>query len=219
MISVVLVLLAVAYGTWWAIRQRGQHRPRPMAIHCERWFLDNPLRHRFFGPQGLLTAIGPLEGLDVAEIGVGVGVVAQALAHAVGPQGTFWGVDIQPGAVRATLGRLEARGLAGRAQVSVADAANLPWDDQSLDWVTMVSVFGEIGFADRAQVLRDIERVLKPGGRLAIMEYWPDPHYQPYARLCAQLQGYGFEVGPRLGNALVYTAVAVPDALPWAPCD
>ncbi|MBX5467507.1 MAG: class I SAM-dependent methyltransferase [Firmicutes bacterium] len=200
--------VAVLAAGWFGLRAWGQIRPAPMPARWERLFLNNPVRRRWFGPRQLLAAFGPLTGLSVAEIGVGTGVILEALAQAVGPSGKVWGVDVQPAAVAETGRRLTARGLS--ASLAVADATQLPWADRSMDRVAMVAVFGEIPPAQRAQALAEVRRVLAPSGRLGITEFWPDPHYQPPSRLLPQLRSLGWRILAVRQSPLIYTVVAEP---------
>lgn len=202
--KVVGVLLALFIG----VRLEGKLRPRPMAMALERFFLDNPVRRRWFGPDRVLSVMGDLTSRQVGEIGVGVGVVLEALARAVGPGGGVRGIDVQPDAVRRATRRMTARSLADRVSVACADASRLPWEANSLDWVVLVSVWGEIPPSSRPGVLREIARVLHPQGRLAVCEYWPDPHFQRPERLTRELAAVGFQVVQSRRWPLVYTLSA-----------
>ena len=103
-------------------------------------------------------------GLDVLEIGVGMGADhvrwLRAGARAVG-------VDLTHRAVSITRSRLEAEGLAG--DVRVADAEALPFDDGSFDVVYSWGVLHHT--PDTARALAEAWRVLRPGGRLRVMLY------------------------------------------------
>lgn len=206
------VVLALAAG-WVAVRIDGKRNPRPMAMRWEQFFLDNPVRRRFFGPAVVLAHLGAVRGLKIGEIGVGVGVVTEALTVATGENGKVWGIDVQPDAVRRTRRRLGRAQLSSRAKVVVADGTALPWPDSSLDRIVMVAVLGEVPPADRYRVLQEVLRVLGPHGKLVITEFWPDPHYIAAPRLAQMVTRAGFRVEGTLGNRWIYTTVAIP----WKP--
>jgi arsenite methyltransferase len=111
----------------------------------------------------------PIDWLDVPQggvaldVGAGPGSITATLAHAAGPDGLALGVDVsEPMLARAV------RGSAG-PQVGFlrADAQRLPFRDQSFDVAVSIAVFQLI--PDPAAALSEIARVLKPGGRLAVM--------------------------------------------------
>jgi arsenite methyltransferase len=111
----------------------------------------------------------PIEWLDVPEggivldVGAGPGSVTTSLAHAAGRDGLALGVDIsEPMLARAV------RAAAG-PQVGFlrADAQRLPFRDETIDVAVSIAVLQLI--PDPAAALSEIARVLKPGGRLAVM--------------------------------------------------
>jgi arsenite methyltransferase len=111
----------------------------------------------------------PIDWLDIPEggvaldVGAGPGSVTTSLAHAAGPDGLALGVDIsEPMLARAV------RAAAG-PQVGFlrADAQKLPFRDGSFDAAISLAVLQLI--PDPAAALAEIGRVLKPGGRLAVM--------------------------------------------------
>ena len=111
----------------------------------------------------------PIDWLDIPEggialdVGAGPGSVTTSLAHAAGPEGLALGIDIsEPMLARA------ARAAAG-PQVGFlrADAQKLPFRDESFDAAISLAVLQLI--PDPAAALGEIARVLKPGGRLAVM--------------------------------------------------
>jgi ubiquinone/menaquinone biosynthesis C-methylase UbiE len=177
-----------------AFRVQGRLAPGPMPFWLEGFFLGNPLRRVLFSPQFVLELAGDVRGFRVAEVGTGIGVVATELAGAVGPEGWFYGVDRQPEAVRATGIRLRKAGLGARSRVDVADARDLPWAGRSLDLVVMVAVLGEVPPPGRPRALAEVRRVLREGGTLVVVEYWPDPHYLSEHTVRGLLAAAGFDI-------------------------
>ena len=111
----------------------------------------------------------PIEWLNVApggialDVGCGPGSVTASLAHAVGPGGLALGVDIsEPMLARAV--RAEAGPQIGFLR---ADAQRLPLRDETVDAVVSIAVLQLI--PDPTAALAEMARVLRPGGRLAVM--------------------------------------------------
>jgi SAM-dependent methyltransferase len=104
-------------------------------------------------------------GLDVLEVGVGMGADHAEWAKA-GPR-TLMGVDLTQNAVRHTQERLALYGFT--SDVRVADAENLPFDDESFDIVYSWGVLHHS--PDTPRAVREVHRVLRPGGRALVMIY------------------------------------------------
>ena len=124
------------------------------------WFAQAPGTR----PYSALIPFDELAGKDVLEIGSGTGVHARLLAEA-GAQVTA--VDLTPTAVELTTRRLTLAGLL--ANVVEADAESLPFPDASFDFVWSWGVIHHS--EDTLRVVSEIARVLRPGGRLALMVY------------------------------------------------
>lgn len=103
--------------------------------------------------------------LDVCS---GTGDFALALARHY-PRGKITGIDISPGMIAVGNSKLENLGLAGRASIKTGDAENLPFADGEFDAVTIG--FGLRNIHDRSRALAEMFRVLKPGGRLVVLEF------------------------------------------------
>lgn len=127
---------------------------------AEAWFAQSPGQ----APFGGLIPFDELRGKEVLEIGCGTGVHARLLA-AAGARVTA--VDLTPTAVELTRRRLELARL--DADVREADAESLPFADGSFDFVWSWGVIHHSESTDR--VIAEIARVLRPGGRLALMVY------------------------------------------------
>jgi len=132
----------------------------------------------------LLDAAAVGIGHTVLDVACGTGVVAAAAAERVGPSGAVTGVDINPGMIAVaarTPGVRWAR----------ADAAHLPFPDGGFDRVLCQA--GLQFVPDRLGALREMGRVLRPGGRVALL-VWRALHHSPgFAALADALQAV---VGP-----------------------
>lgn len=103
-------------------------------------------------------------GKKVLEVGVGLGADHQMFAE---NKAILTGVDLTEKAVEYTQKRLEIFGL--HSEVMVADAENLPFSDNTFDFVYSWGVIHHS--PDTAQAASEIHRVLKPGGSARIMIY------------------------------------------------
>ena len=104
----------------------------------------------------------------VADIAAGPGTLS-LLAAAEGA--TVSAVDLSPAMVAEFRARVAAAGLDAAIDVRVGDGQQLPFDSAAFD--TAFSMFGLMFFPDRAAGLREMKRVLKPGGRGVISSWIP----------------------------------------------
>jgi len=126
----------------------------------ECWFAQSEGEQAFSG----LIDFASLADKDVLEIGCGTGVHTRLLAES-GARVTA--IDLTPTAVELTRRRLELHGLA--ADVREADAERLPFEDASFDFVWSWGVIHHS--ADTSAIVRQVARVLRPGGRFSFMVY------------------------------------------------
>jgi len=130
------------------------------------------------------------EGDHVLDVGCGTGVLARAAVDRVGKSGRVVGLDNN--AAMLTV----ARQIAPDITWQEGAAEKLPFDDASFDVVA--SQFG-LMFFDRTPALREMMRVLKPGGRMVLSVWDSLEHIPAYSILIALLQ---HKVGPRAADAL-----------------
>lgn len=104
------------------------------------------------------------KGLRVLEIGCGMGTDGAQFAQA---GADYTGVDLTEAAIELARKRFELSGLQGNFQV--ADAENLEFPDETFDLVYSHGVLHHT--PDTARAIREIHRVLKPGGRAEVMLY------------------------------------------------
>jgi demethylmenaquinone methyltransferase/2-methoxy-6-polyprenyl-1,4-benzoquinol methylase len=109
------------------------------------------------------------DGETALEIGIGSGHCFQQMAGLVGDGGSCCGVDISTGMLEVTKNRLLRSGLAAGAGLCCADAAQLPFRDNSCDAILMAFTLELFDTPEIPQVLSETRRVLKPGGRIAVV--------------------------------------------------
>lgn len=137
---------------------------------------------------------GVRRGDTVLDLAGGTGDLALRLARAVGPKGSVVLADINPWMLAEAKNRLVGNPLASRITLQEADAERLPFDDDTFDVVTIGFGLRNVTHQDRA--IRDIRRVLKPGGRLVVLEF-----SRPVAPVVKPLyDAYSFAWLPTLGK-------------------
>ena len=124
----------------------------------------------------VLAALDPGPEDRLLDIGCGGGML---LRDALATGATAAGIDHSPDMVRLARETNAEAVAAGRLEVVRADAANLPFPDASFTRVSMVIVF--LFLPDPAAALREVHRVLRPGGRLALYTIPPELKGHPYA--------------------------------------
>lgn len=112
----------------------------------------------------ILSAAKPQHILDVAT---GTGDFAiQALS--INPE-KITGVDISEGMLEVGRKKIEQRGLSNKIELKLADSENLPFPDNNFDAVTVG--FGVRNFENLKKGLSEINRVMKPGATLVVLEF------------------------------------------------
>jgi len=114
-----------------------------------------------------LGALGDIAGQRVLDVGCGTGVVTRELARRVGPSGQVTGVDPSPVFVEVAE-RLRAEHALDNLTFAVQDGRALPFADGAFDLTTAVTVLCHV--PERADVLRELARVTRPGGTVLIVD-------------------------------------------------
>jgi ubiquinone/menaquinone biosynthesis C-methylase UbiE len=183
-----------AAALWW--------RKNPSACpYGQRFWVEAP--HPVITRARLREVLRPEPGERILEIGPGTGYYTLDMAEWVGSGGTVEIFDLQREFLDHVMRRTAERGLANVVPTQ-GDATVLPYEDDSMDAVVLITVLGEI--PDRAAVLREIRRVLEPGGRLVVGELFGDPHFTTLASLRLQAAAIGLAYETHSGNRLAYFA-------------
>jgi SAM-dependent methyltransferase len=184
----------LAGAVWW--------RKNPSACpYSQKFWVEAP--HPFITVERLRKVLAPQPGDRILEIGPGTGYYTLDMAEWVGPGGTVEIFDIQQEFLDHTMGRAQERGLTNVVPTQ-GDATDLPYLDDSVDAVVLTAVLGEI--PDRAAALREIARVLRPGGRLVVGELFGDPHFTTFSSLQGQCGDAALRLEERSGNWFGYFA-------------
>ncbi|MDT7526487.1 MULTISPECIES: bifunctional demethylmenaquinone methyltransferase/2-methoxy-6-polyprenyl-1,4-benzoquinol methylase UbiE [Pseudidiomarina] len=137
---------------------------------------------------------GVRTGMKVLDIAGGTGDLTAAFARRVGPTGEVVLADINDAMLEVGRDKLRNRGIVGNVSYVQANAEELPFADDSFDIITIA--FGLRNVTDKQKALESMFRVLKPGGRLLVLEF-----SKPVQPLLNQAYDfYSFNVLPKMGQ-------------------
>jgi demethylmenaquinone methyltransferase/2-methoxy-6-polyprenyl-1,4-benzoquinol methylase len=114
-----------------------------------------------------MAAVRP--GDKVLDVAAGTGDLSYAFSKRVGDKGQVWMTDINEAMLARGKERMIDRGVVGNIDYRQANAEELPFEDNQFDLVTIA--FGLRNVTDKDKALCDMHRVLKPGGRLLVLEF------------------------------------------------
>lgn len=141
-----------------------------------------------------LGLCGLRPGHTVLDLAGGTGDLAIKQAELVGDSGRVYLADINASMLRQGRDRVIDRGMLNRIEAVQCDAETLPFADNSFDCITIA--FGLRNLTDKAGALGSMRRVLKPGGRVCVLEF-SRPLYEPLEKA---YDFYSFNILPRLGE-------------------
>jgi demethylmenaquinone methyltransferase/2-methoxy-6-polyprenyl-1,4-benzoquinol methylase len=134
------------------------------------------------------------EGQQVLDVASGTGDLAKSFAKQVGHSGKVVMTDINEAMLSVGRDRLADAGIIGNVEYVLANAECLPFADDDFDLVTIA--FGLRNVTDKTAALRSMYRVLKPGGKLLILEF----SHATHPMLQKVYDAYSFNVIPKLGE-------------------
>ena len=139
-------------------------------------------------------------GQTVLDIAGGTGDLAAKFSKLVGADGKVILADINAAMLSVGRDRLIDMGALSNIDVVQADAQFLPFEDNSIDCITIA--FGLRNVTDKAKALRSMHRVLKPGGRVLVLEF-----SKPTSPLLSKVyDAYSFSALPAMGKLITNDA-------------
>lgn len=147
-----------------------------------------------------IDASGVRPGQKVLDLAGGTGDLSGKFAELVGPTGQVILADINDSMLRVGQEKLRNKGIVGNINYVQANAEALPFADNSFDIITIA--FGLRNVTDKDKALRSMYRVLKPGGRLLVLEFSKPEH----EILSKAYDVYSFNLLPVMGKLVTNDA-------------
>ncbi|HEX9685417.1 MAG TPA: methyltransferase domain-containing protein, partial [Burkholderiales bacterium] len=143
---------------------------------AEKWsrVFDDPKRDAWQKPHEVIQALALKPDAVVADIGSGTGYFSARIANMT-PKGRVYGVDTEPDMVKYLADRAKREGL--KNVTAVAGAPNDPRLPEKADLIILVDVYHHVG--DRERYFRQLQKSLKPGGRIAVIDFRMDSPVGP----------------------------------------
>jgi len=148
-----------------------------------------------------LSQTGLRPGQRALDVASGTGDLGAGVARQVGPDGLAVLTDINREMLERGRDRLIDKGLGAQVSFVIANAECLPFPDRSFDCVTIG--FGLRNVTDKPAALASMRRVLRPGGRLLVLEF-----SKPRPEVRAAYDAYSFNVLPRIGGIVAGDAAS-----------
>jgi predicted methyltransferase len=198
-----LILAALALAAIAPAAAQSPHTRQHSFGDAEKWshVFDDPKRDAWQKPHQVIQALALQPGALVADLGAGTGYFAVRLANMV-PKGRVYGVDIEPDMVKylAERAKREKRGNL----VAVAGAPDDPRLPEKVDLILLVDVYHHI--EAREDYFRRLRGYLKPGGRVAVIDFRLDSAEGPPKaariapeRVSAELKAAGYALAQEHG--------------------
>jgi ubiquinone/menaquinone biosynthesis C-methylase UbiE len=170
--------------------------------HQLAFLLEFSLRRFILSPERLADRLELQEASRVLELGPGPGYFSGAVARRI-PRGYLMLVDLQLEMLLKVRGKLARAGL-GNVGLAQANGTALPLPSGAWDCAFLVAVLGEV--SDPSSCLREIYRVLRPGGLLSLTEQPGDPDFIALPDARKLVEGVGFRFEKVYGVGKNYTA-------------
>lgn len=196
----ILALLALLSLPAWG---QAPHTHQHTFKDAEKWshVFDDPKRDEWQKPHQVIQALKLAPGAAVADVGAGTGYFSARLATML-PKGKVYAVDVEPDMVKHLAERAKREGKPNMQAVQGAfDDPKLP---EKVDLILFVDVHHHIDA--REKYFRNLRDSLKPGGRVAIIDFRPDAPMGPPKRsrissdkVKAELGAAGYSVAEEHG--------------------
>jgi ubiquinone/menaquinone biosynthesis C-methylase UbiE len=151
--------------------EKHQHDRMPNVMeYLDR--LDRPERDQDQKPAEIVDALALTRGMSVADLGAGSGYFTRRFAEALGDTGKVYVIDIEPAALKHVEGSLIQMHRPFQAEFILARPDNPKIPAESVDLIFVCNTYHHL--EDRSNYFRNIKSSLKPGGRIAIIDFYHD---------------------------------------------
>jgi len=155
--------------------------------------LTNPLQEPIF--RRAIHALNLPQESRGLDVGCGIGLQVMLLAEAVGPAGHVTGVDLSPEFLDCARSIAEQAGIPEQVSFQEGDMNNLPFDDNTFDWVWSANCAGYAP-GEPLPLLKELARVVKPGGSVIIIAWSSQQLLPGYPVLEAHLDATSSGIAP-----------------------
>jgi demethylmenaquinone methyltransferase/2-methoxy-6-polyprenyl-1,4-benzoquinol methylase len=139
---------------------------------------------------------GARAGMKILDIAGGTGDLTLTFSRIVGSEGQVTLADINDSMLKVGRDKLTDKGAVANIKFVQANAESLPFPDNYFDIITIA--FGLRNVTDKDAALRSMQRVLKPGGKLMVLEFSKTDN----AMLSSVYDIYSFNILPRIGHII-----------------
>lgn len=147
-----------------------------------------------------IECAGARPGMKVLDLAGGTGDLTAKFSHLVGDSGEVILADINDSMLKVGRSKLRDKGVVGNVSYVQANAEALPFPDNTFDIITIA--FGLRNVTDKDAALRSMQRVLKPGGKLLVLEFSKPQH--TFMNKAYDL--YSFKMLPLIGKLVAHDA-------------
>ncbi|HTK87651.1 MAG TPA: methyltransferase domain-containing protein [Nitrospiraceae bacterium] len=148
------------------------HHRRPADIRQYLEHLDRAERDTDQQPERVIEALDLQPGLSVADIGAGSGYFTRRFVQAVTEKGQVYAVDVEPDMVQYAKASLARMPIPSTVEFILAQPGNPQLPRQSVDLIFLCNVYHHLD--DRPAYFSNVRPALKPGGRVAVIDFYHD---------------------------------------------
>ena len=171
-------LSAISLLIQWGCAHEAAHphrRPSDIKEYLAR--LDRTERDEYQKPEEVVAALALVPGMAVADLGSGSGYFTRRFADAVTETGMVYAIDIEPEMLAFVKESMARRNRPHRTEYILADADDPKLPSQSVDLIFLCNTFHHL--EDRQAYFAKLTSALKPGGRIAIIDFYHDERSGP----------------------------------------
>lgn len=169
--GLVLLEIGLLWGVQATAEQGHQHERMPNVMeYLDR--LDDPERDQYQKPAQVVDALGLTPGMHVADLGAGSGYFTRRFVEAVGETGKVYVIDVEPEALKYVEHRLVQMHRPFKAEFILARPDNPKIPVESVDLIFICNTYHHL--EDRTEYFRNLKSSLRPGGRIAIVDFYHD---------------------------------------------